>query len=104
MPEYDIGKQVEKYWENFRRQLNDEDAEKLDQILKELDEKFIDPTQDTPVKAVDFARWLDPEPILDVLKPAYPYFKYIRPRLGPRMRFFAYFHDIKKEECLAGIS
>jgi hypothetical protein len=36
MPEHDIGKQVEKYWENFRRQLNDEDAEKLNQILKEL--------------------------------------------------------------------
>lgn len=91
MPEYDIGKQVEKYWENFRRQLNDEDAEKLDRLLEEIEENFIDPTQDNPVKAVDFARWLNPESILDILKPAYPYFKYIRPRLKPRMRFFAYF-------------
>lgn len=89
--EYDIGKQVEKYWENFRRQLNDEDAEKLDKLLEEIEEHFIDATQDTPVKAVDFVRWLDPESILDVLKTAYPYFKRIRSRLGPRMRFFAYF-------------
>lgn len=34
---------------------------------------------------------MDPEPILDVLKPSYPYFEYIKPRLKPRMRFFAYF-------------
>jgi len=91
MPEIDIEKQVEKYWENFRRQLNDEDVEKLDGLLEEIEEHFIDPTQDSPVKAVDFVKWLDPEPILDVLKKVYPYFKHIRHRLGPRMRFFAYF-------------
>ena len=97
MPEYDIGKQVEKYWENFRRQLNDEDAEKLDKLLEEIEEHFIDPAEDSPVKAVDFAKWLNPEPILEVLKPAYPYFKYIRHRVGPRMRFFAYFTISKKK-------
>jgi hypothetical protein len=58
--------------------------------LEEIEEHFINPTQDSPVKAVDFACWLNPEPILDVLKSGYPYFKYIRPRLIPRMRFFAY--------------
>jgi len=99
MPEIDIERKVEKYWQNFRRQLNDEDAEKLDRLLEEIDEHFIDPTQDTPVKAVDFAKWLDPEPILDVLKPSYPYFKYIRERLKPRMRFFAYFMISKKKNA-----
>jgi hypothetical protein len=99
MPEYDIGKQVEKYWENFRRQLNDEDIEKLEKILEEIEEHFTDPTQDNPVKAVDFARWLNPEAILDVLKLAYPYFKYIRYRLGPRMRFFAYFMISRKKNA-----
>lgn len=71
--------------------MNDEDAEKLDRLLEEIDEHFIDPTQVNPVKAVDFVKWLDPEPILDVLKSAYPYFKRIRHRLGQRLRFFAYF-------------
>jgi hypothetical protein len=46
---------------------------------------------DNPVKAVDFAKWLDPGPILVLLKTAYPYFGYIKKRLGPRVRFFAYF-------------
>lgn len=91
MPEIDIEKQVEKYWENFRRQMSDEDAKKLDKLLEVIEEHFIDPTQDIPVKAVDLVKYLDPEPILDVLKPAYPYFKHIRQRLIPRMRFFAYF-------------
>lgn len=97
--EIDIGKQVEKYWDSFGKQLNTEDAEKLDKLLEEIEEHFIDPTQDTPVKAVDFARWLNPEPILDVLKSAYPYFTYIRPRLKPRMRFFAYFMISRKKNA-----
>jgi len=97
--EIDIGKQVEKYWDNFRRQLNDEDAEKLDRLLEEIEEQFTNPTKDDPVKTVDFVKWLDPEPILDVLKPAYPYFKYIGPRLKPRMRFFAYFMISRKKNA-----
>ena len=51
------------------------------------------------MKTVDFVRWLDPEPILDVLKSAYPYFEYIRPRLIPRMRFFAYFMISRKKNA-----
>jgi len=99
MPEIDIERNIEKYWENFRRQLNTEDAEKLDKLLEEIEEHFIDPTQDNPVKTVDFVKWLDPEPVLDVLKPAYPYFKHIRHRLGPRMRFFAYFMISRKKNA-----
>jgi len=99
MPEIDIERNIEKYWDSFRRQLNDEDAEKLDKLLEEIEEHFIDPTQDTPVKAVDFARWFDPESILDVLKTAYPYFKRVRSRLVPRMRFFAYFMISRKKNA-----
>jgi hypothetical protein len=91
MPENDIDKNLEKYWDIFKRQLSDEDVKKLDRLLKEIEEHFIDPSQDNPVKAADFVCWFNPEPILDVLKPSYPYFKYIYDRLIPRMRFFAYF-------------
>jgi len=97
MPAIDIERQIEKYWENFRKQLNDEDAEKLDKILDEIEERFVDPTAESPVKAVDFAKWLNPEPILNVLRPSYSYFKYIKKRLSPRMRFFAYFTISKKK-------
>lgn len=97
MPEIDIERIIEKHWQNFRRQLNDEDAERLDKILEEIKEHFYNPTHDNPVKTVDFVRWLDTEPILDVLKPSYPYFKYIKERLKPRMRFFAYFTLSKKK-------
>lgn len=97
MPEIDIERIIEKHWQNFRKQLNDEDAEKLDKLLQEIEEQFTNPTQDSPVKAVDFVRWFNPEPILDILQPFYPYFKYIRERLIPRMRFFAYFTLSKKK-------
>ena len=59
-------------------------------MLQEIEERFNDPTENTPVRAVDFARWLNPKPLLQVLKPSYPYFKYISKRFGPRIRFFAY--------------
>jgi hypothetical protein len=92
--------------------LNTEDAQKLDKLLEEIEEHFIDPTQDNPVKTVDFTTWLDPEPILDVLKTSYPSFEYIKPRLIPRMRFFAYltisgkknvwqaYHSLSEEEYM----
>jgi len=99
MPEMDIEKRIEKHWQNFRKQLNDEDAENLDRLLEGIEEHFNNPTQDNPVKAVDFVKWLDPESILDVLKPVYPYFEYIRPRLKPRMRFFAYFMISRKKNA-----
>lgn len=59
-------------------------------MLQEIEEQFNDPTQDNPIWAVDFARWLNPKPLLDVLKSKYPYFEYIKQRFEPRIRFFAY--------------
>ena len=91
MPEFDIDKQLEKYWEKFRRQLSDEEQELLDKILEGTETQFVDPTVDSPVKAVDFACWLNPEPLLDVLRISYPYFDFIKDRLVSRMRFFAYY-------------
>jgi len=90
MPEIDIERKVEKYWGRIERQLNLGDEEEFKQMLQEMEEQFIDPTSDKPIRAVDFVKWLDPEPLLEVLKPNYPYFKYIKQRFGPRMRFFAY--------------
>lgn len=90
MPEIDIERKVEKYWGRIERQLNLGDEEEFKQMLQEMEEQFIDPTEEHPVNAVDFARWLNPESLLEVLKPSYPYFSYIQDRFGPRMRFFAY--------------
>ena len=91
MPEFDIDKQLEKYWEKFRRQLSGEEQKLLDRILEGTEVQFVDPTVDSPVKAVDFACWLNPEPLLDVLRISYPYFDFIKDRLVSRMRFFAYY-------------
>ena len=90
MPEIDIERKIEKYWGRIERQLNLGDEEEFQQMLQEIEEQFMDPTKEHPVKAVDFARWLNPEPLLDVLKPSYPYYKYIKKRFKPRIRFFAY--------------
>ena len=90
MPEIDIERKVEKYWGSKTRQLNIEDEEKFQQMLQEIGKQFTDPNIEHPVKALDFAYWLNPEPLLDVLESSYPYFKYIKQRFEPRMRFFAY--------------
>jgi len=90
MPETDIERKIEKYWGRIERQLNLGDEEEFQQMLQEIEEQFTDPTSDNPIKAVDFSRWLNPEPLLEILKPSYPYFNYIKKRFEPRMRFFAY--------------
>ena len=90
MPEIDIERNIEKYWGRKDRQLNLGDEEEFQQMLQEIEEQFIDPTEEHPVSAVDFARWLNPDPVLEILKPSYPYFKYISGRFEPRLRFFAY--------------
>ncbi|MEA3458291.1 MAG: hypothetical protein U9R21_06385, partial [Candidatus Thermoplasmatota archaeon] len=112
MSEIDIERNIEKYYGRIDRLLSDEDRALLDAILDEVEENFNDPTENNPVKAVEFVQWLDPEPILDLLRTSYPYFEYIKKRFGPRMRFFAYlmlskkknlwqaYHSISKEEFM----
>ncbi len=97
MPEYEIEQQVEKYWERFERQLSDEEQQKLDQLLQNTEEYFIDPTEEHPVKAVEMARWLDPTPLLDLFKKMYRCFGTVKDRLGPRIRFLAYFSLSKRK-------
>ena len=67
MPEIDIERKIEKYYGRIDRLLSDEDRELLDSILDGIEKYFIDPAKNNPVKAVEFASWLDPEPIVDLL-------------------------------------
>jgi len=97
MPEIDIERKIEKYYGRIDRLLSDEDRELLDSILDGIEKYFIDPAKNSPVKAVEFASWLDPEPIVDLLRTSYPYFEYIKDRFGVRIRFFAYFMLSKKK-------
>jgi len=90
MPETNIERKIEKYWGRKTRQLNLGDEEEFQQMLQEIEEQFTDPTENTPIRAVDFARWLNPKPLLDALKSSYPYYRYIKQRFEPRIRFFAY--------------
>ena len=90
MSETDIERKIEKYWGRIERQLNIGAEEKFQEMLQEIDGYFIDPTQKHPICAVDFTQWLNPEPLLEVLKPCYPYYRYIKERFEPRIRFFAY--------------
>jgi hypothetical protein len=92
MPEIEIEKHVKKYWGSIGRLLNDEEQA----AFNEIEKQFIDPTEDNPVKAVDVAKWLDPTPLLDILKTRYPYFDMIKERLIPRFRFLAYMTISKK--------
>jgi len=92
MPEIEIEKHIENYWGSIGRLLNNEEQDAFNRIEKQ----FIDPTEDNPVKAVDVAKWLDPTPLLDILKARYPYFDMIKERFKPRFRFLAYLTISKK--------
>ena len=92
MPEIEIEKHVKNYWGSFGRLLNDEERA----AFNEIEKQFVDPTEDNPLKAVDVAKWLDPTPLLDILKARYPYFDMIKERLIPRFRFLAYMTISKK--------
>ena len=97
MPEYEIDKQLEKYWEIFTRQLSTEAQQRLEAFFEEDKPVFQDATKKHPVKAVVFASWLQTDQIIEILKPSYPYFKYIKDRFHCRMRFFAYFTLCKRK-------
>jgi len=92
MPEIEIEKHVKNYWGSIGRLLNDEERA----AFNEIEKQFVDPTEDNPLKAVDVAKWLDPTPLLDILKARYPYFDMIKERLIPRFRFLAYMTISKK--------
>jgi hypothetical protein len=96
MSEIDIERNIEKYWGRKDRQLNLGAEEGFQQMLQEIEKRFIDPTKDKPVRAINVARWLDPTPLLDILKARYPYFDMIKERLLPRFRFLAYLTISKK--------
>jgi hypothetical protein len=96
MPEIEIEQQIEKYWERFERQLSDEEQQELDHLLKDVEEHFVDPTEEHPVKAVEMVRWLDPTPLVDLFKTMYISFDTVKNRLGPRIRFLAYFSLSKR--------
>jgi len=92
MPEIEIEKHIENYWGRIGRLLNDEEQA----AFNEIEKQFNDPTEDNPVKAVDIVKWLDPTPLLDILKTRYPYFDMIKERFKPRFRLLAYITISKK--------
>jgi hypothetical protein len=97
MPEYEIDKQIEKYWEIFTKQLSSEEQQIVEEYLEKDEPVFQDATKKHPVKTVVFASWLQTDQIIEILKPSYPYFEYIKDRLHCRMRFFAYFSLSKRK-------
>jgi hypothetical protein len=92
MPEIEIEKHIQNYWGSIKRLLNDEEQDAFNEIEKQFD----NPTENNPVKALDVAKWLDPTPLLDILKTRYPYFDIIKERFKPRFRFLAYLTISKK--------
>lgn len=90
MPETNIEKRIEKYWGSKTRQLNIEKEEKFQTMLQQIGEQFTDPNTEHPVKTLDFVCWLKPESLIEFLKNSYPYFKHIKHRFKPRIRFLAY--------------
>jgi len=72
--------------------MSDDEREFFEKLLKRWDlEEFVNPTNETPVPAERFVCWLDPTFLNPILRDAFPKYDSICERLGPRVRFLAYF-------------
>ena len=86
-----IEEKIARYWEAKLRMIDERELEEMDRLFENIrEQRFYEPTSETPVDALTFASWLDPEPLLEVVKESYPYFDRIKDRLPPRIRFLAY--------------
>jgi hypothetical protein len=88
----DIDVLVNKYWAVREQFVSDSEYELIDRLLDEGDVgDYTKPTKETPVPAKIFVCWLDTDFTEPILKKIYPRYKIIKHRLGPRVRFLAYF-------------
>jgi len=53
---------------------------------------FVNLGEENPINAVLFCSWLDPVPLLEFFKDAYPYFEVIKERLIPRTSFLSFLY------------
>ena len=90
-PEVDAEEVIKAYWGGRSRELGFANEEELDRWVDGALSKFIDATAETPVPLVEFVRWLDTGPFVELLRGAYKDFERVRKELEARMRFFAYF-------------
>lgn len=90
-PESDIDEMIKTYWGRLTEELGFENEEDLDMWIEDAVPRFVNPTADTPTSLAEFVRWLDPEPLIELLAHSYKDFNRVKKRLPARVRFFAYF-------------
>ena len=90
-PEVDVDEVIKAYWGGRSRELGFANEEELDRWVDGALPEFIDATAETPVPLVEFVRWLDPAPLIELLRGTYKDFERVRKELEARIRFFAHF-------------
>jgi hypothetical protein len=99
-PIREIEERIKTYWGREAKELGFASVGEWDKWTEGAIPRFINPTAETPVPLVEFVSWLDPEPLMGLLRDRYKDFDRVKKQLAPRLRFFAYF-VLSKETYLA---
>lgn len=98
-PTSKIEERIKAYWGREAEESGFANVEEWDKWSKDAIPRFINPSAETPVPLVEFVSWLDPDPLIELMKECYIDFTRVKKRLAPRLRFFAYF-TLSKETYL----
>jgi hypothetical protein len=99
-PRSEIEERIKAYWGRVAEESGFTSVEEWDKWTEDAIPRFVDPTAETPVPLVEFVSWLDPGPLMGLLRDKYKDFDRVKKRLAPCLRFFAYF-TLSKETYLA---
>jgi hypothetical protein len=99
-PIREIEERIKAYWGREAEESGFANVEEWDKWSEDTIPRFVNPTPETPVPLVEFVSWLDPEPLMGLLRDRYKDFDRVKKQLAPRIRFFAYF-TLSKETYLA---
>ena len=99
-PESEIEERIKAYRGREAEESGFENEEEWDRWSEDAIPGFVNPTAETPVPLVEFVSWLDPEPLMELLRNSYKDFDRVKKRIAPCLLFLAYF-TLSKEIYLA---
>jgi len=99
-PGSETEERIKAYWGRVTEESGFKNEEEWDKWSEDAIPRFINPTSDTPVPLVEYVSWLDPGPLIGLLRGSYRDFDRVKKRIAPCLCFFAYF-ILSKEIYLA---
>jgi hypothetical protein len=75
--------------------------EELDRLLEGIEDQFVDATRDNPVKAVDFAKWLNPRADTRSTSNSVSLLQVYQGEISAKEEGLHVFHDVEEEKLVA---